>query len=144
MDIPFFFPNTVSTWYSSYPSSCSFYSLRSIEPPVFGYFTYFLKNIYFYVFIWLHRVLIVACRLFSCGMWNLVSWPGIETAPPALGAQSLIHWTTREVPGHPFSFLQRIYMGVELLDHVITLFNYLRTWQTVSQSSRTILCSDDQ
>jgi len=70
-----------------------------------------------------------ACRLFSCGMWNLVSWPGIEPVPPCIGSpQSLIHWTTREVPGHIFSFFLRIYMGVELLGHVITLFNYLRTW----------------
>ena len=58
--------------------------------------------IYFYLFIWLFRVLIVACRIFSCliwtlrfGLWNLVSWPGIEPGPPALGARSLSHWTTR-------------------------------------------------
>ena len=31
-------------------------------------------------------------------MWHLVRWPGIEPRPPALGAQSLTHWTTREVP----------------------------------------------
>ena len=34
----------------------------------------------------------------SCGMWDLVPRPGIEPGPPALGAQSLSHWTTREVP----------------------------------------------
>ena len=39
-----------------------------------------------------------ACRIFSCGMWDLVSWPGIEPGPPALGAGSLSHWATREVP----------------------------------------------
>ena len=32
------------------------------------------------------------------GMWDLVPWLGIEPRPPALGAQSLTHWTTREVP----------------------------------------------
>ena len=32
-----------------------------------------------------------ACRI-------LVPWPGIKTMPPALGAWSLNHWTTREVP----------------------------------------------
>ena len=65
------------------------------------------------MFIWLHPVLVVAheifvasCRIFpvapglsSCGMWNIVSWPGIEPRPPTLGAWSLSHWTTREVPG---------------------------------------------
>ena len=61
----------------------------------------FLKNIY--LFIWLCQVLVVAqgifvalCRIFSCGMWDLVPWPGMEPRPPALGVQS--HWTTRGVP----------------------------------------------
>ena len=31
-------------------------------------------------------------------MWDLVPWPGIEPRPPALGAWSLNHWTTRKVP----------------------------------------------
>ena len=34
----------------------------------------------------------------SCCMWDLVLQPGIEPRTPALGVQSLIHWTTREVP----------------------------------------------
>ena len=62
------------------------------------------KNIYVFIFIWLCQVLFVACRIFSCGMqtlgchiWDLVPWAGIEPRPPALGARSLSHWTTREV-----------------------------------------------
>ena len=35
----------------------------------------------------------------SCGMWDLVPWPGIKLGPPALGEWSISHWTTREVPG---------------------------------------------
>ena len=35
---------------------------------------------------------------FSYGIWDLVPWPGIEPGPPALGAQSLDHWTTRLSP----------------------------------------------
>ena len=31
-------------------------------------------------------------------MWDLVPWPGIEPGPPELGARSLIHCATREVP----------------------------------------------
>ena len=38
---------------------------------------------------------------FSCSMWDLVLWPGIKLGPPALGAKSLSHWTTREVPKVP-------------------------------------------
>ena len=34
----------------------------------------------------------------SCSMWDSVPWPGIKPRPPALGAQSPSHWTTREVP----------------------------------------------
>ena len=36
-------------------------------------------------------------RTLSCGMWDLVPWAGIEPRPPALGAWSLSHCTTREV-----------------------------------------------
>ena len=58
------------------------------------------------LFIWLHWVLVVACGTFcfscgmqalSCGMWDLVLPPGIDPGPPALGAWSLSHWTTREI-----------------------------------------------
>ena len=31
-------------------------------------------------------------------MGDLIPCPGIEPRPPAFGAQSLSHWTTREVP----------------------------------------------
>ena len=37
-------------------------------------------------------LLVAACKQ------DLVPQPGIEPGPPALGAQSLTHWTTREVP----------------------------------------------
>ena len=36
--------------------------------------------------------------VFSCSMWDLVPWPGIEPRLPTLGMRSLSHWTTREVP----------------------------------------------
>ena len=38
----------------------------------------------------------------SCGMWDLVPWPGIKPRPLALGAQSLSHCTTRKVPSKEF------------------------------------------
>ena len=41
-------------------------------------------------------------------MWDLVPGPGIEPVPPALGAQSLTHWTTREVPPRLFMSLSPI------------------------------------
>ena len=33
----------------------------------------------------------------SCNMWDLVPCPGSGPGPPALEAQSLTHWTLREV-----------------------------------------------
>ena len=81
-----------------------------------SYFSFFKKylciclSIYLsiYLSIWLCRVLVAACGVFflavarellivAC-MWDLVPWPGIKPGPPALGAQSLSHWTSREVP----------------------------------------------
>ena len=57
-----------------------------------------------HLFTWLCWVLVATCGIFgcgmgtlSCGMWDLVPWPGIEFGP-ALGAWNLSHWTTREVP----------------------------------------------
>ena len=59
---------------------------------------------------WLRRAetLVAACATLSCGMWDLVPWPGIEPRPPALGAQSLSHLPTREVPltGYNFHFIK--------------------------------------
>ena len=52
-------------------------------------------------------IFLVAGGIFRCGMktlssnlWDLVPWPGIAPRPPALEAQSLSHWTTREEPLH--------------------------------------------
>lgn len=58
--------------------------------------TSFLKNIY-----------LSGCDgIFSCSIWNLVSWPGMKAGPPALGARNLNHWATRGVPSHiQFLFL---------------------------------------
>ena len=41
----------------------------------------------------------------SCGMWDLLLQPGIEPRIPALGAWSLSHWTTSEVPRLMFDAL---------------------------------------
>ena len=58
-----------------------------------------------YLFIWLCRVLVGACSIFdlhhsmrtlNCGMWDLVTQPGIEAMPLAVKTWSPNHWTTRE------------------------------------------------
>ena len=52
-----------------------------------------LKNYLFAI-----QVLICSIPTLSCHIWDLVPWPWIESGPPALGAWSLSHWTTREFP----------------------------------------------
>ena len=44
------------------------------------------KNFFFLVKIyWLCWVLIAACGILSCSIWDLVPWPGIQPRLPALG-----------------------------------------------------------
>ena len=49
---------------------------------------FLVVNFLFHIFSWLHHKV--------CGIF--VPQPGIEPAAPVLEAQSLNHWTTREVP----------------------------------------------
>ena len=44
----------------------------------------------------LHRVLVAAYELLSCGLWDVVLQLGIEPRPPALGVYSLSRRTTRD------------------------------------------------
>ena len=59
-------------------------------------------------------------------MWDLGPWSGIEPGPPAVGAWSLNHCTTREVPWALFSLLhpdesqKKTKIGLE--DHLYSLF----------------------
>ena len=41
-----------------------------------------------YLFMWLCQLLVAALGIFSCSLWDLVPWPGIELALRALGAES--------------------------------------------------------
>ena len=94
-------------------------------------------NIYFYLlFIWPWWVSVVACGFFSCGMWDLVSWPVNEPRPPALWAQSLSHWTTREVssPHLEKSFPES--------HHRVQILWALGTLNTLQGSSKGIHCME--
>ena len=41
-----------------------------------------------------HGIFSYGVGTLSCGMWDLDPWPRVEPGIPALGAQSLSHWTT--------------------------------------------------
>ena len=64
----------------------------------------FLSSFYF-IFIWMHQI-VAACRIFSCGMWDLVPGPGIKprslqwehevlaTGPPEKSQQCSFDWVS--------------------------------------------------
>ena len=75
----------------------------------------------------LHRVFVVACKIFNCGIWDLVPWPGIKPRPPALETWSLSRWITREVP--PFRIpwaIQKFMQVLKTFLHPITLRIHVR------------------
>ena len=61
---------------------------------------FFLNYLFVYYLFLAHAVsLVAACGiLVAACMWDLAPQPETEPGPPALGAQSPTHWTTREVP----------------------------------------------
>ena len=66
--------------------------------------------------------LVAKCRFLAAAcLGDLVPRPGMEPRPPALGAWSLTHWATREVPKH-FLFAKKFQLywgGVH-----VGVFNY--------------------
>ena len=80
--------------------------------PTLAFSLFFFKHWLLFIYLampglrsWMQDLLVAACRLFSCrrvtlscSLWDLVPWPEISPRPSALGAWSLSHWTTREVP----------------------------------------------
>ena len=53
-------------------------------------------------------------------MWDLVPWPGIKPGPPALGAQSLSHWTYQ---GSPHNFIPSVaeWYSIEYVCHILSI-----------------------
>ena len=75
--------------------------MLSIFSRIFGPFVFFLKTVQILCQFKKYLIIIfiyLAVLGLGWGMWDLVPWPGIKPGPPALGACSLGHWTTREVP----------------------------------------------
>ena len=91
-----------------------------------------LFNIYF---IWpyqvflvaAHRILTVASESFSSSMWDPVPWPEIKYRSPALGAWSLGHLNSREVPCT--ALLKNIYIYVCIvyiyIDYIYIVCSYI-------------------
>ena len=97
-------------------SSCILYHWATREPQTYVITVehlpklrsqhWYITNNYIPDFIWMSSV--SSLRSFFKKFWifgratqhmgSLVLWPGIEPVPPAVEAQSLNHWTIREVP----------------------------------------------
>ena len=54
--------------------------------------------LFFFFFFWLHQALVVAHRIVVAAREICFPDQGSNHRPPTSGAQSLSHWTTREVP----------------------------------------------
>ena len=74
------------------------------------------------------RTLVAAC------MWDLFPWPVIEPRPPALGAWSLNHCTTREVPNDHFCFFFLIYFYLFIYFWLCWVFVSVRGLSLVAAS----------
>ena len=75
-----------------------------------------------------HVLLSCVMPRLSCGIWDLVPWPGIE--PRDLGARNPSHWTTREVP-------RKFYLRCTFLysSHLLIVKNWL--WDSYVSSKYT-------
>ena len=53
-----------------------------------------------------------------------LSQPGIGPVPPAVEAQSLNHWTAREVPQYPLLLTERLRSTIELISYFFHDINF--------------------
>ena len=118
-----------------------------------SYVIYLFKNIYLFIYLFMlhqvlveaHDIFVVACGIFSCGIWDLsVVACGLLscgmwtfscsmhvrssfstrdwTQAPCMGAQSLTYWTTRDVP---ICLLISSSVGLSWCSHIFALVRTL-------------------
>ena len=69
-------------------------------------------------------IFVVACGIFTFGMWELVPRSGIEPRCPALGVQGLSHWTAKELLG-TFNFFFSVLILVSTTELIVFFLNLL-------------------
>ena len=74
-------------------------------------FVTYIYHYYYYYYFW---PCCVACGVF-------VPWPGIKPVSPALEAQSLNHWATREVPVYHYIWSEFTMDNLELIHFFLTM-----------------------
>ena len=87
-------------------------------------------------FIYLFIIYLAVPNL-CCSMWDLVPWPGIRLQFPALRAQNLSHWTTREVP--PMVHFNHLYSKDGKVEGLVLVTNKQEGHQWV-RGRRVVLC----
>ena len=70
-------------------------------------------------------------------MQDLVPWPEIEPGPPALGSQSLSHWTPREDPS--FSILQLFWCHPMMSSNDVTQLRRFGWWSESGWEEKSLL-----
>ena len=71
--------------------------VNQVQDVILNKYSFFYIFIFIYLFLYIYLTVLGLSRSFwtlSCGVWDLVPWSGIELGPPALGIQSVSHWTT--------------------------------------------------
>ena len=86
--------SVILLWFSQPPFSVS----RVRFTPSFSFISFYLKKNYLAMWI-----LTCSMQILSWGMWDLVPWPGIESRPSVLWAQSLSRWNHQRSP-YVFTF----------------------------------------
>ena len=124
--------------------------IRYMACKCFSHFVVALPFLFKHIFIWLCWVLVAArgslifiamWGIFSCSRWDLLPWLGIEPGPPALGAWSFSHWTTRELLIFPFFI---VYFEVQIIYLFIYLFIWLLVLASLSLQPPPELCNQQR
>ena len=75
-----------------------------------------------------------ACKLLAVARVYLGPWPGVEPRPPTLEAQSLSHWTTKDIPVFClFLYIDRMIQWGEETDDVVVWRQNL--WRNVLEET---------
>ena len=64
-----------------YKTELSKIQIQSCNSPIQWFPSAFICFFNIYLFMWLCQALVATHRIFSCGMWDLVLWPGFEPGP---------------------------------------------------------------
>ena len=107
--------------------SCFFYINWSFSPLLF-----FLKSYYLFI-IWLHRVLVAACRIFSCGMW-ILSCCMLDLVPEQGLNFGSLHWKHRVLATGPPEKSLLYFFDVTVVNCQVISNSFATPWTVACQA----------